>query len=158
MIDTLLAKALNDQMNLEFLSARIYLALGGYLDLVNLSGFAGEMKTHAEEENGHAMKFYQYLLDRQVPVELAALEAVEGIPNDFVGVFLAAWNHEKRVTEAIKDLYTMADALDEQTEIFLQWFLTEQVEEERDAEHDYSVALAASQTPGLIYLLDKGVG
>lgn len=155
MIDSLLAKALNDQMDLEFLSARIYLALAGYLDLVNLSGFSSEMKAHAGEEESHAMKIYEYLLDRQVPVVLGALEAVEGVPESFVDVFLAAWNHEKRVTQSIKDLHTMADALDEQTEVFLQWFLMEQVEEERDAEHDYSVALAASQTPGLIYLLDK---
>ena len=158
MIDTFLSEALNNQMDLEFLSARIYLALGGYLDLMNLSGFAGEMKAHAVEEETHAMKFYEYLLDRQVPVVLGTLEAVEGVPDGFVDAFLAAVNHEKRVTQSIKDLYTMAEALDEQTCVFLQWFLTEQVEEERDAEHDYSVALAASQTPGLIYLLDKEVG
>lgn len=157
MLDTLLANALNEQMNLEFLSARIYLALGGYLDLLNLSGFAGEMKKHADEENGHAMKFYEYLLDRQTPVELSALEAVEGSPENFVEAFLAAWNHEKRVTRAIEDLHTLACGLDKQTEVFLQWFLTEQVEEERDAERDYAVAFAASQTPGLIYLLDKEI-
>lgn len=131
MLSERLLNELNQQMNFEFHSAHVYLALAAYCAAEDLDGFANFFLVQAEEEKFHAMKFFHYINDR------GARAVVTGMPdprNDFsaiLEVFKYAYQHEKIVT---KKIYTLADLAQEErdhaTQQFLNWFISEQVEEE----------------------------
>jgi len=129
-----LAEALNKQLNAELYSAYLYLSMAAYFDSLGLKGFANWMKAQAEEEVGHAMKIYKYLDDRGARV---VLEAVEKPPTEWENPRHAVeelLEHERRVTGMINALVKMAKEEDDYaTEVFLQWFIEEQVEEEASA-------------------------
>ena len=131
-ISTKMQDVLNKQLNLEFYSAYAYLSMSAYLESINLKGFAGWMMNHSSEEMVHAMKIYHYILDRDGEVKLAPIAKV---PQKWKSVLAAvedAYKHEKVVTKSIYDLVGSArKENDVATEVFLQWFITEQVEEEK---------------------------
>ena len=126
-----LAAAFNDQVTLELASAHQYLALSAWLEQEGLPGMAGWMRAQAGEENAHAMKFYQFLVDRSVPVVLGAVPKPQSEFDSVVAVFQASLAAEQRVTAAINNLYAMAtDARDFASYPLLDWFVEEQIEEE----------------------------
>jgi ferritin len=133
-MDKKLQKALNDQIKHELYSAYLYLAMAAYSESKNLPGVAHWMKVQAGEEKGHAMKIFAFLIDRSVRV---TLQAIPEPPAEFascVDLFEKTLEHEKKVTSLIDKLSTLAQELDDKAaEIFLQWFITEQVEEEKNA-------------------------
>lgn len=133
-MDKKLLKALNDHIKNEFYSAYLYLSMAAYFESTNLGGFAHWMTVQAKEEKEHAMKFFGFLTDRG---ERVALQVIPEPPADFSSpkqVFEQVLKHEKLVTSLINKLYTIAGAVaDNATSVFLQWFITEQVEEEKNA-------------------------
>lgn len=133
-MDKKLVEAINEQIKNELYSAYLYLSMAAYFDSENLEGFAHWMKVQAKEEVEHAMKFYGFLNDRG---ERVILEAIEKPPSNFsspVDVFEKTLKHEKKVTALIGKLYDLAEKVkDKAAVILLQWFITEQVEEEKNA-------------------------
>ncbi|MFC1703765.1 ferritin [Candidatus Omnitrophota bacterium] len=133
-MDKKLVKAFNEQIKNELYSAYLYLSMAAYCDSINLPGCAHWMKLQAGEEEGHAMKMFDFLSDRGDRVKL---QAIPQPPEEFSsakGVFEETLKHEKKVTALINKLYELAnDVEDNAASIFLQWFVTEQVEEEKNA-------------------------
>ncbi|HXK61836.1 MAG TPA: ferritin [Acidobacteriota bacterium] len=134
MLSDRMREAINDQINAELYSAYLYLSMAGHCEAVNLPGFASWMKQQAKEEVTHAMKLFEYLNDRGTRV---ALKAIAEPPLEFaspVDIFQQTLDHEKAVTDRINRLYAMAlEENDYATQNMLQWFIEEQVEEEKTA-------------------------
>ena len=155
MLDATLEAALNDQMNLEFASAHLYLAMAAHMDARNLVGSATWMRMQAQEETDHAMRFFDHILDRGGRVRLGTIEAP---PEDFgspLEAFSRALDHERTVTAAILELSKQADRT---TEVFLEWFITEQVEEERTVEQIVGSMELAGDSGAALLILDRELG
>jgi len=134
-MDKKLQNAFNDQIKHELYSAYIYLAMAAYFETKNLPGFAHWMKVQYKEEVSHAMKIFEFLNDRG---EKVLLQAIPQPPLEFessLKVFEETLKHERKVTSLINALYELAKkANDHAAVVFLQWFVTEQVEEEKNAQ------------------------
>jgi ferritin len=126
--------AINNQIKAEFASAYLYLAMAAYCESKNLPGFAHWLRRQYHEENGHALKLCDHLLERGGQV---VLQAIDAPPADFgspVDVFAKVLAHEQLVTASINHLYETALAeKDYASQVFLQWYISEQVEEEASA-------------------------
>jgi len=126
--------ALNDQIREELYSSYLYLSMASYCQSINLPGFAHWMRTQSKEEMEHALKFYGYIEDRGGRV---LLQGIGQPPAEFGGpadIFAQTLAHEQHITGRIEMLYGMAlDQKDYASTSFLQWFINEQVEEERNA-------------------------
>ncbi len=151
--------AMNEQMKNEFYAAYQYLSMAAYCESENLPGFAHWMRTQAQEETQHAMKFYDFILDRNGRVVLQAVEepVVEfGSPLE---VFERALEQEQRVTAMINDLYGLAvRENDYASQTFLQWFVTEQVEEEKNAGDVVETLKMIGDRSEALFLLDRELG
>ncbi len=151
-----LEEELNKQLNSELYSAYLYLSMAAYFDSMNLRGFASWMKVQAKEELEHAMKIYEYINDRGGRVKLDAIKAP---PTQWSSVSEAiehALRHEESVTESIGRLYRLAKELgDEATEVFLHWFINEQVEEEALFSDLLNKVKAAGEDPRALLMLDS---
>ena len=131
MLSDRMEKALNGQVNAELYSSYLYLSMNAYFKSVNLDGFANWMYAQAQEELMHAMKFYDFINQRGGRTLLAAIEAPPDQWDSPLAVFEDTLKHEKKVTGLINGLVDIAmEERDHATQIFLQWFVTEQVEEE----------------------------
>lgn len=134
MISKKMVKALNKQITAEVYSAYLYFSMAADFEAKNLPGFAHWMYTQAQEEFGHATRFYNYIYEQQGKAKLAAIDAPPSEWASPVEVFEAAYKHEQHVTSLINGLVALAmEEKDFATNIFLQWFVTEQVEEEASA-------------------------
>ena len=159
MISKKMEKALNKQLNLELFSAYSYAAMAAWCEKENLSGFAHWMQLQTREEVEHAQKFFVYLLDQDANVNLEAIGKPEGAYNSPEHVFEVTLGHEQTVTKSIHKLVELAiDEKDYATHTFLQWFVTEQVEEEATADSVLQQVRMAGQTPGGLFLLDRELG
>ncbi len=131
MLSDKLQDALNEQMKNEFYSAYLYLAMAAWCDAEELPGFASFYRVQAMEEIAHGDKFFRYICEKG---GRAVMRAIDEPQNDYaspVEVFEKALEHERKVTAMINQLTDLAIAeSDHATRIFLQWFVTEQVEEE----------------------------
>lgn len=131
MISNAMAQRLNGQVNKEFYSAYFYMSMSAHSESENLKGVAAWFMAKYDEELAHAMKIYHYLHDQGARIEL---EAVEKPPTGYAGVldmFEKTLSHEQDVTASFNDLVDAAlSERDHATNIFLQWFVTEQIEEE----------------------------
>ncbi len=151
--------AMNEQIKNELYSAYQYLSMAAYCESANLPGFAGWMRAQAREETEHAMKFYDFILDRNGRVVLRGIEepVVEfGSPLE---VFERALGHEQKVTSMINDLYGLAvRENDYASQTFLQWFVTEQVEEEKNAGDVVETLKMVGDKSEALFLLDRELG
>jgi len=130
-ISKTMEKAINGQINAELYSSYLYLSMAADLNNKALSGFSNWMKIQAQEELYHAMKFYDFVLERGGSVTLDTIEAPQTEWKTPLAVFQAAYKHEQLVTGLINNLVDIAIAeKDHAANIFLQWFVSEQVEEE----------------------------
>jgi len=130
-----LQDAFNEQMNAELYSAYLYLSMAGWFDGRNLPGGAHWMRLQAREEAERAMKFYHYLVARGGQVSLAAIEEPKDSWSGPEAVFQEAYAHEQKVTARIHNLVDLAAGeKDHAAGVFLQWFVSEQVEEEANAD------------------------
>lgn len=149
-------KALNGQINVETYSAYLYWSMSAAFEYMNLPGFANWMRIQAQEEMTHAVKFFRHIVERGGRIMLTA---VEGPPVEWKGVedvFLDVQKHEEKVTGLINDLMDMALAeKDHAAAMFLQWFVTEQVEEEAMVHEILGKLKVAGTASASLYLLDK---
>lgn len=132
MDDTVNAR-MEAQIGNEFGAALTYLSMAGWFEAENLPGFASWMREQSREEVEHGMKFFEFLVDRGIAPSLPAIAAPTGEFSGAVAVFEAAFEHEKGVTAQINELYELAlEAKDYQAQMLLQWFISEQLEEEKN--------------------------
>jgi len=131
MLSEKMVMKLNYQINRELYSAYLYLSMASYADSEGLSGFANWFKIQAKEEEYHAEKMYNYVNQQGRRVVLEAIEQPQTDFTSIVGLFEQTLKHEKVVTSLINGLVKLArEENDYATESFLQWYVTEQVEEE----------------------------
>jgi ferritin len=131
MISDAMRTRINEQINRELYSAYLYLSLSAHAERVNLKGTAAWFMAKHAEEMAHALKMYRYLLDQDAAVELGAVAAPPVGPDGVMAMFEGTLAHEREVTMAINELVDQAlSEKDHATNIFLQWFVTEQIEEE----------------------------
>ncbi len=124
-------KALNEQVNAEFYSSYFYLGMESYFQSLSLNGFAGWMRSQVQEEMFHGMKIYDYIHERGGKAILGAIDRPEQEWASPLVCFEAVLAHEKKVTDLINNLMDVAiDNRDHATKAFLDWFVSEQVEEE----------------------------
>jgi ferritin len=127
-----LDEALNVQLNLELSSAYAYLGMAAYFEATPFTGFSQWMKLQSQEELVHADKFFRYLTERNGRIVLGALDKPKSDYKTPLEAFRVSLGHEQRVSASICNLYDLALAeKDYPTLAFLQWFLDEQVEEEK---------------------------
>lgn len=156
MVSRKMQKALNEQIKEELFSAYLYFAMSSWFKAQNLDGFAGWLVAQAQEEVGHAMKFYGYLHTRDADVELLPLDGPPKSWKSPLAAFEDAYKHEVHITGKINDLVALAeDDRDNATRVFLDWFVEEQVEEEDSARAVVEKLKLVEGHPGGIYMLDK---
>ena len=151
--------AMNDQIHKELESAYIYLAMSAYFSSINHPGAAAWMRIQAREEVGHAMKFTDFVEDRGGVIKLKALPAPQATYASPLAAFEAAAKHEAVVSSSINALYELsAKEKDYASQALLQWFITEQVEEEKTSRQIVdTLRLIGSNTSGL-YMFDRELG
>ena len=157
MIHQELQTALNAQINQELTASYNYLAISAYFDEENLDGFAQWMKLQHQEEMEHAEKLQNYLLDRGGHLELEAIGKPRSIFSSPLEAFEFSLVQEQENTSSINNLYEIASRLnDHATKSHLQWFLDEQVEEEKSVEEAITtLKRIGDDVAGLLYLNDK---
>lgn len=157
MIHEELQAAINEQINQELTASYNYLGMSTYFDNENLDGFASWMLKQYDEEKVHAMKLLQYLQDRGGKVILNTIPAPETGYSNPLEVFQKALATEVDNTKSINELYELALKLnDHATKSHLQWFLDEQVEEEKSIEDIIALlGRIGDDSAGLLYLDDK---
>jgi ferritin len=134
MLSKKLQDGLNRQINAELGSAYLYLSMAAWFDAENWPGAAAWMRVQAKEEVGHAMKIYAYVNDQDGRVKLAAIAAPPATFRNAQDVWQRTLEHEQEVTASIHGLYELAQReKDFATQALLQWFASEQVEEEKTA-------------------------
>jgi ferritin len=159
MISKNMQDAVNEQINKELFSAYLYLSMAAYFEDKNLPGFARWMSLQAQEEQEHALKFYAFLNDRGGRVLLKAIDAPQTEWKTSTEVFKEVLAHEQKVTASIHALYELAlKEKDYPSQIMLQWFISEQVEEEKNAS-DIIQQLELIDAHGTaVLMLDKQLG
>ncbi len=133
-ISKTMQNAINEQINKELYSSYLYLAMSAEFATHNLNGFAAWLKVQFGEEQEHAMKFYDHLLERGGSVELKPIAAPKFTYTTNLEAFHQVAEHEAFITASIYELYELALAeKDYPAQVLLQWYINEQVEEEKNA-------------------------
>jgi ferritin len=159
MLNKAVLNAMNDQITHEMASAYLYLSMSAYFESENLPGFAHWMKVQFEEEQEHALKFFEYIHDRGGKVSLQPIPQVEVEFGSPLEVFKKTLAHEQHVTSLINKIYKVAVAEDDvASQIFLQWFINEQVEEEKNASTILDLLEKVGSSVGALYQVDHQVG
>jgi ferritin len=159
MLNNDMEKALNAQVNAEMYSAYLYLSMSAYFQSKSLGGFASWMRVQAQEEMVHAMKLYGFINERSGRVILAPIEAPPTEWNSPLATFEAVYEHEQKVTGLINELVELAlEKHDHATNIFLQWFVSEQVEEEDSANDVVEKIKLMGDARGGLFMLDRELG
>jgi ferritin len=152
-------EAMNEQIKWELFSAYLYLSMAAYFKGLNLQGFARWMEAQTLEELSHAIKFYNFVNDRGGSV---SMQPIDGPPVSWgspLEAFEDAYNHEVEVTKRINNLVDLALELrDHASNTFLQWFVTEQVEEEASTDDVVKKIRLVDKTQGGLYMLDQELG
>ena len=154
-----LSQAFNEHLAKELYSAYSYLAMAAYFEDANYPGFAKWMHAQAGEEFQHAMKFWTFIYDTGGKVTLLAIDQPRSDYSSPLDAFSQALKSEQEVTAAINDLYAGAvEGKDYAAQAFLQWFVTEQVEEEKTASQIVETLEMAGDSATAILLLDRELG
>lgn len=159
MLSPRMQDALNAQLQRELYASHLYLAMAACADAANLPGFAHWMRAQSNEERGHALRFYDFINDRDGRV---VLKAIEQPPMQFdspLTMFQEALNHERRVSGFIHELYELAvEEKDYPSQTFLQWFINEQVEEEKSATQIVETLKMIADNQAALLMLDRELG
>ena len=159
MLRNRLHEAMNEHFKAELYAAHLYLSMSAYCESINLAGFAHWMLVQSEEERGHAMRFYGFIRDRGARV---VVPAVEQPPRDFaspVELVEQALAHEREVAARIDELYELAhQEKDHASQAFLQWFVTEQVEEDKLLSQLVETLKLAGDNGAALLMLDRELG
>jgi ferritin len=159
MINERVLEAMNKQINAELHSAYLYLAMAAFLDGINFSGMASWMQVQAREEVGHAMKFYRHIVDRGGNVKLSSIEGPRGEWESTSHVFEDAYAHECKISALIHGLLELAQAEKDYAALpLLQWFVSEQIEEEADACNIVHRLKLIGDSKNALFMLDRDLG
>jgi ferritin len=151
--------AMNTQIAAELYSAHLYLAMSAYCEEQALPGFAHWFRLQSDEEREHALKFLRHVVDRGGRVMLTGIDAPQSDFGSPQGAFEQALAHEMNVTMMIDGLFGMSvQHGDYASQVFLQWFVTEQVEEERAAAEIVQTLKTLGGEPASLLLLDRELG
>ena len=159
MISKTLQKAINEQVKNELYSSYLYLSMSAYCESLNLSGFAKWLRVQSKEENEHGMKLYGYIHERGGDVTLLAIDQP---PADFkspADLFKKVLEHEQKITAMINKLYELAmKENDYAAQIMLQWFISEQVEEEKNVTEIIAQMKMIGDSPVSLIMMDRQLG
>ncbi|MBN2445486.1 MAG: ferritin [Phycisphaerae bacterium] len=159
MLNSKIEQALNKQINAELFSSYLYLSMSAWLENKGLKGMAHWMRMQADEEHVHALKFMDYVHERGGKVVLAAIDGPKTEWKSPLEVFAGAYEHECKVTGLINGLVDLALAeKDHATNAMLQWFVTEQVEEEAAAQEIVDRLKLAGDAGGMLFMIDRELG
>jgi ferritin len=152
-------KAINDQIAMEFKAAYTYLSMSAYFESQSLPGFAHWMRMQYEEELTHALRLFDFLGDLGELVELKAIEKPPAKYESTLAAFKAALGHEKKVTASINKIYDLAvEENHYPTQLQMQWFVSEQVEEEKSVGDVITqLEMVGDHGPALL-MMDKQLG
>ncbi len=159
MISKTIQDAFNDQIAKEFYSAYLYLSMSAYFQSQNLPGCAHWMRIQYQEEMTHGLKLFDYLHEREGRTVLEALKQPASEFKSPLDVFEQSLQHEREVTSAINRLYAMTQKEnDYPSQIELQWFITEQVEEEKNASNIVDQLKMVGDNKMALFMLDRQLG
>jgi len=149
----------NRQLTMELEASHAYLAMAGWFDRAGFPGFATWMRLQSDEERLHALKIYQFILDRDGSIRIGSLDAPKFVYESVVDVFESALRQEQEVTASITRMYGLAnDESDVASLPILQWFVNEQIEEESTVKQIIDDVRFASGNPQALLLLDRELG
>lgn len=152
-------KSLNDQVNKELFSSYLYLSMSAWCESENFPGCAKWLAVQSNEERDHAMKLYHFIHERGGRVELDAIDKPKGDFKNLSAVLTQVLEHEQKVSASITALYeTAMKANDYPTQIMLQWFITEQVEEEKNANEIVDLLKKVGDSPVSLMMFDRQLG
>ncbi|MGH7902153.1 MAG: ferritin [Thermodesulfobacteriota bacterium] len=156
MISKEMQEALNNQISNEYFSSYTYLSMSAYCESINMQGFAAWLRRQSKEELEHALKIFDYVLDRNGKVNLKAIEQPPSKFSSLLKMFQQAFEHEREVTGMINKLYELAlNEGDHATAVQMQWFITEQVEEEKNALNLVEKLRLAGENGSALLILDR---
>ncbi|MEJ5197464.1 MAG: ferritin [Anaerolineae bacterium] len=156
MINKTVEAAINEQIKHEFYSAYLYLSMSAWAEANNLPGAAHWLRAQAQEEQGHAMKFYDYVNEQGGRVVLGPIAQPPAEWTSLLDLYQQVLDHEKKVTALITKLYETALAeKDYATQILLQWFINEQVEEEKNATQIIEAIKMVGNSGTALYMIDR---
>ena len=156
MVNEVMEKSLNEQVNAEFYSDYLYLSMAAYFKEENLDGFANWMTVQAQEERDHAMKLFDYIIRRGAKVTLTSIDEPQTEWDSPLAAFEHVLKHERYVTSLINNLVDLSiEQKDHATNNFLQWDVNEQVEEEENAMDNLGKLKLADGNPQVLYSLNE---
>ena len=159
MLSQSLQDALNEQVKNEFYSAHVYLAMSSWFDDKALPGFAKWMRVQYQEELTHGLKIFDFIGDRDGRALVYGFDTPPAEWKSPLDVFENSYHHEQKVTAMINNLYALAvKENDYPTIVLLQWFISEQVEEEKNAKLIVDQLRMAGDNPTALLLLDREMG
>jgi ferritin len=151
--------AFNRQINAELFSSYLYLSMSAYFDSLNLNGIASWMRLQAQEEHMHAMKFFNFINECGGRVVLTNIDAPQTEWSSPLDAFEETCKHEAKVTSLIHELVELSSGeKDHAANVFLQWFVTEQVEEEATAQGIRDKLKLVNDNPVAILMVDRELG
>ncbi|MBI2425559.1 MAG: ferritin [Candidatus Hydrogenedentes bacterium] len=156
MISPEIQDAFNKQINRELYSAYLYSAMANHFNNVNLKGFANWMRIQTDEELAHARKMIDFVNNRNGRVIYEAVDAPPSSWESPLSVFEESYKHECFISESINEISSLAmQKKDHATHAFLEWFVTEQVEEEANADDIVQQLKLVQDAPGALFILDR---
>jgi ferritin len=159
MVSRKMTDAINSQINKEIYSAYLYLAMAASAEESGFKGAAVWLKVQFHEEMVHGMKFYEYLMDQGAGVKLAGIAEPPAKYASLLDIFDKTLAHEKIVTKSINDIMDLAIAeKDHASQALLAWYVTEQVEEEKNAAEILQTLKMIGDNTSALYLYDKELG
>ena len=159
MISDKMIEAINKQINKELYSSYLYLGMASYASSIGLNGVANWLTIQTQEEVSHAQKFYAYVNSQGGRVLLKAIDEPPQQYKSAIELFQKTLEHEQLVTSLINNLVDIArEEKDYASEIMLQWFITEQIEEEENASEILQQLQLVGEKGNGIYMLDKELG
>jgi ferritin len=151
--------AFNEQLNAELFSSYLYLSMAAYFESQNLKGMAGWMRMQAIEEHMHGMKFFDFINECGGRVTLAKIKEPKTEWSSPLDVFEESCKHESKVTGMINELVDLAlNEKDHAANAFLQWFVTEQVEEESSVQEIAGQLKLVGDLGGMLFMIDRELG
>ena len=158
MLNRKIQDAFNKQLNAEMFSSYLYLSMAAYFESQNLKGMAHWMRLQAQEEHAHAMKFLDFINERGGRVLLTTVEGPKTEWESPLAVFEDSYKHECMVTGLINDLMELSiGEKDHAANVFLQWFITEQVEEEASVQEIRDNLKSVGDNGALLFMIDQGL-
>ncbi len=159
MLSKEMESALNEQVNNEFYSAYLYLAMAGWFESKNLTGFAHWMRLQFQEEQEHAMRIFGYIGERGGRVKMGAIKAPPEEWDSVLAVFEYTLEHEQDVSASINRLVDLAmKQSDHASNAYLQWFVNEQVEEEASVDAIVQQLRMVGDSGHALFMIDRELG